>query len=286
MTTPVGAQWNSFVTHSDGSVSFYGEVWWPAGTSSASGAGVMVLGPGGARASFPAVKQGTPGITPSFNISQVIQAYGTALPQTNPVQVATAWDSNGIPTAYDLVFYNQSGPPGDDASVEIPSSLDGVNAAQASYIGWDAPAQQAKWAQLPVGNWQYATGISASASNTTTQKQVASILVQAQPYDWWPEVDGEISVIGAVDTQINAVARVNGSSGAICGYGYGAAGASPGPIGLHKYGLGVGSTNIVPAGQAKTIYLYAENQTASPNAWSTTSSAFFQVKPHYVLSTL
>jgi hypothetical protein len=232
------------------------------------------------------VKQGAPGITPAFNWSAIVQAYGTALPQENPVQVATAWDANGIPTAYDMTLYVNAGPPGDDATVDIPSSLDGVNAAQASYIGWDSTGQTAKWAQLPVGNWQYATGISASASNTTTQKQVASILVQAQPYNWWPEVDGQIGVIGAVDTQINAVARISGSSGQICGFGYGAPGSSPGPIGLHKYQLGVGSANIVPAGSAVTIYLYAENTTSSGNAWSTTTSAFFGVKPHYVLSTL
>lgn len=149
-------------------------------------------------------------------------------------------------------------------------------------IGWDPGSGQAQWQPVPVGNWYYATGITASASNTNSQKQIGAIQVPAQLQAWWPEVQAQANVIGAVDTRVDLVARVNGPSGQICAYGYGNPGASPGTVYAIASGLGPGSANIVPAGQAATIYLYAENKTSSANQWSTTASCTFQCRPSFV----
>lgn len=280
MTTPAV---NSFIVNSDGSVSFFGYVWWPAGTNTASGSGVAVFGPGGAtwNTTSAPFEAGADGASPTLTLTQVQVAYGDSLPGTNPAVVFTP-ASGGTPPNYDITYYVNAGAPGTNGTSTISSTLDGVAAQEGYLVGWDSTASAAQWQPIPVDNWYNATGISASASNTSTQKQVASIAVAARPYDWWPEARGQINVIGAVDTQVNAVARVGGTSGEICGLGYGAPGDSPPAASLDPFGLSAGSSNIVSAGSAATIYLYAENQTDSANAWSTTSDCFFQVRPSAV----
>lgn len=277
---------NTWSTNSDGSVTFNGSVWFPAGTDIATGTGIVVFGPGGGTATFPAVQPGPPGPATKYTFQMVQVAYGVALPTTNPAVTPTEWDSYGNPVALNVTFYVNSGAAGKDGETTISAELDGVTALQGFMIGFDPSNQAARWQQIPVGNWYNATGFAASASNTTTQKLIGSVNVPGQPYSWWPEITGQALIIGAVDTQVNLVARVGGSKGAICGYGYGAAGATPPPITAISSGLGVGSANIVAAGAATNIYLYAENQTASPNAWSTTASAIFQVRPSFVPTTL
>lgn len=273
---------NTWSVNPDGSVTFNGSIWFPAGTNIASGAGIVVFGPGGGRATFPAVQPGPPGPATKYTISMVQVAYGTALPSPNPVVTPTEWDSYGNPVALNMVFYVNAGQPGDDGDSIIPATLDGV-AAQAGYmIGWDAENNTAQWQPIPVGNWYYATGITASASNTNSQKQIGAIQVPAQLQAWWPEVQAQANVIGAVDTRVDLVARVGGTAGQICAYGFGNPGASPGTVYAIASGLGPGSANIVPAGQAATIYLYAENKTSSANQWSTTASCSFQVRPSFV----
>lgn len=273
---------NTWSTNPDGSATFNGSVWFPAGFNNASGAGIVVFGPGGGKATFPAVQPGPPGPAVRFAFNVIPVAYGTALPSPNPEVVATEYDSAGNPTALSLTFYISQGPAGQDGETTISQELGGVMAAAGYMIGWDATSGEAQWQPIPVGNWQYATGIVASASNTNSQKQIAAIQVPAQLAAWWPEVKAQANVVGAPDTMVDLVARVNGTSGAICAYGYGNPGASPGTVTAISYGLGPGSANIVPAGQAATIYLYAENQTSSANDWSTTNRCSFQVRPSFV----
>lgn len=273
---------NTWSVNADGSTTFNGSVWFPAGFNSASGAGIVVFGPGGGRATFPAVEPGPPGPATQFTIKMVPVAYGTPLPATNPEVVPTAWDSNGDPVALSLTFYVPSGKDGAPGALTIPQVLDGVTAAAGMMIGWDATNGTAQWQQIPMGGWQYATGIVASASNNNSQKQIAAIQIAAQSQAWWPEIKAQANVVGAVDTMVDLVARVNGTAGAICGYGFGNPGASPGTVTAISSGLGPGSANIIPAGQAATIYLFAENQTASANDWSTTSRCSFQARPNFV----
>lgn len=273
---------NTWSTNPDGSTTFNGSVWFPAGFSSASGAGIVVFGPGGGKASFPAVQPGPPGPAVKFAISYVQVAAGTALPAENPAVVATAWDAYGNPTALSLTFYGNAGPAGASGTTTISQVLDGVSAAAGMMIGWDPVNGAAQWQQIPLGGWEYATGIAASASNTNTQKEIGAISFTAQAQAWWPEIKAQANVVGAVDTLIDLVARVNGTAGEICGYGFGSPGTAPPTVTAISSGLGPGSANIIPAGVAATIYLYAENQTSSANGWSTTARCSFQARPNFV----
>lgn len=284
----------TWTVNADLSVDFDGRLHFPPGIFpldpngqplTASGAGIIILGPNGGVTNFPAIFKGDvgPAVRLSFQTQQV--AYGDTLPSPNPAVTATAFDQYGNPTAMSIVNYLNAGPPGANGSSVIltATDLEGV-AAQGKMIGYSTADTKAQWQPKPWANWYYAGSIAATTSNTNAQKQMTSIAVPAQPFDWWPELRAQGLVIGAVDTRVDLVARKNSTSGDICGYGLGASGATPPPITLIEQGLAVGSSNIVPAGDAAVIYLMAENQTASSNPWNTASGAWFQVRPNPVPS--
>lgn len=276
---------NTWSVNTDGSVTFNGSVWFPAGTNTASGAGIVVFGPGGGTATFPAVEPGPVGPAPRFVFEMIQLAYGTPLPAVNPVVTPTEYDSYGNPVVSNVTFYVNSGAAGQNGTTDILTAGDLEGNPQAGYfIGYDSTGLKAQWQPAPIGNWYYASGIGATASNTTTQKQIASIAVPGRPWAWWPHVSAQANVVGASDTRVDLVARVGSSTGQICAYGYGNPGATPGTVSTSTYQLGPGSANIVPANTPTVIYLFAENQTSSPNAWSTTSSCLFSVKTDYALS--
>lgn len=270
---------NTWSVNSDGSVTFNGSVWFPAGTDTASGAGIVVFGPGGGKASFPAVEPGPPGPATQYALSMVQVAYGAPLPPVNPVVTPTQWDANGIPTALNVVFYVNSGPPGASGTTTILTATDLEGTGQAGYvIGFDPNQNLAQWQPQLVGGWYFAEGIIATASNTVSQKSIGQIQIPPRPSAYWPIVKAQAEVVGASDVRVNLVARINSNSGQICALGYGQPGAAPPIVHTEPYQLGPGSPNIVPANTSATILLYAENQTSSPNAWNTTANCTFSCK--------
>jgi hypothetical protein len=271
---------NTWSTNADGSVTFNGSIWFPAGTDTASGAGIVVFGPGGGRAAFPAVQPGPPGPATQYAFTMVQVAYGTPLPPINPAVVPTQWDANNIPTALNVTFYVNAGAPGAPGGTMILTATDLTGSPAAGMmIGYDSDENTAQWQKLPLGEWNYAEGILANPSTTVQQKSIGTG-IKYGPYtvDTWPYVDAQIEVVGAPDVRVNLVARINGPSGEICSLGVGQPGAAPPLLHSHAYGLGPGSANIIPAGQTATIFLYAEAQSSSPNAWSTTTNCTFAVK--------
>lgn len=274
---------NTWSVNTDGSVTFNGSVWFPAGTDTASGAGIVVFGPGGGKATFPAVEPGPVGPAPRFVFQMIQVAYGTPLPAVNPVSTPTEYDSYGNPIVSNLTFYVNSGSPGVNGTTTIMTASDLEGTAQAGFvIGYDAPTSKPQWQAPLIGSWYYAAGIGATSSDTTTQKQIGSIAVPSQPQAYWPKVEAQATIVGASDTRVDLVARIGSSTGEICAYGYGSPGAAPPVVVTQAYELGPDSPNIVAADTPVVLYLFAENQTSSPNAWSATSSCTFSVKPDFV----
>jgi hypothetical protein len=268
---------STWTTNSDGSVTFNGTVTFPAGTNTATGAGVVIFGANGGTTNFPAASTGPAGVSPTFTTAMVQVANGTALPSPNPAVVFTA-ASGSTPPNYALTFYVNSGATG-SSSTSILTASDLENSAQAGYtIGYNATTSKASWQPKLNGGWYYTNTISATASNTTSTKAMTSITIPSQPFSWWPHVHAYGNVVGAVDTRIDLVARINSTTGVECARGLGAVGSSAPPIVAIPNGLYSGSGNIISAGSPATIYLNAENQNSSANPWNTTSSAFFQVK--------
>jgi hypothetical protein len=266
---------NTWTTNSDGSVTFNGTVTFPAGTNTASGAGIMVLGPNGGTTNFPAASiTGPAGPAPTFSVTTVQYAAGAALPSPNPAVVFTA-GSGSTPPNYALTFYVNAGAAGSSTSAILTAS-DLENTAQAGYvIGYDSVNAKAQWQPMLAGGWFYANTIAATTSNTTGNKNLTSITVPGQPFAWWPECYAMANVVGGIDTRVDLVARITTQNGPEVARGYGAVGYS-GPWTMIPNGLYTGSPNIIPANTQAVIYLNAENQ-AGTSAWNTTSAAFFQV---------
>jgi hypothetical protein len=279
---------NTWTVNSDGSVTFNGTVNFPAGTNLASGAGIAIFGPNGGNTNFPAVEQGTPGLPPILNFTVTQVAFGTALPSPNPAVTQVTAGGAGVASEYNVTIFVNAGEPG-TATVDTSTLLAAIEGTAASLfdIGFDVTNNELQWQPKLVGNWYYSGTVGATSSTTVAVKPMTSIAVPAQTYAWWPEVAGYGTIVGAVDTQVDLVARLNSSSpassgssvGAECGRGKGAVGATPPPLAVVPNMLAVGSDNIVAAGSAATIFFNAENQTSSSNPWNTTSAAFFQVRP-------
>lgn len=271
---------NTWSVNSDGSVTFNGSIWFPAGTNTASGAGIVVFGPGGGRATFPAVEPGPPGPATQYAFKMIQVPYGTPLPPVNPAVTETQWDANGIATALNVVFYVNSGKDGPSGATTIMTATDLEGDPQAGYmIGYDPDENKAQWQPFPIGGWKSATGIAATASNTVTQKSIGNGIAYG-PYtvDTWPIVRAQAEVVGAVDVSVNLVARINSNTGEICAIGYGQPGAAPPMLKVEPYQIGPASANIIPAGHTANILLYAEATTSSNSAWSTTARCTFSVK--------
>ena len=273
---------NTWTTNSDGSVTFNGTVTFPAGTNTASGAGVVILGANGGTTNFPAVQAGAAGASPTFTTTMIQVASGTALPSPNPAVVFTA-GSGATPPNYALTFYVNAGATGSTTS-SILTASDLENTAQSGYvIGYDSTNAKAQWQPMLNGGCYYANTIPATTSNTVGIKNMAAINVPAQPFNWWPQVFATANVMGGVDTRVDLVARATTTAGSYstgneCARGYGVTGATPPPITAIPNGLYTGSPNIIPAGVQAYIYLNAENQsTSSTTTWYTTSAAWFQV---------
>jgi hypothetical protein len=283
----------TWTTNSDGSVTFNGTVQFPNGTNLASGAGVVIFGPDGGVANFPAVEQGEPGLPPTLNFTINQLPATTALPSPNPAVTVSNPGGPGVASVIDVVISLNSGEQGPEGVLSVLSAVDLENTPSAGdMIGFDAVNNKAQWQPIYTGSWDFLGGIGATESNTQSVKNMGSLAIPAQPFAWWPEVYAQGVVIGAVDTQVNLVARINSDSvstggGIVCAQGLGAAGAAPPPISVIPMGLQLGTvpaagstptTPIIPAGTAVTIFLNAENQTASANAWNTAGGAWMQVK--------
>jgi hypothetical protein len=283
----------TWTTNSDGSVTFNGTVQFPNGTNLASGAGVVIFGPDGGVASFPAVEQGESGLPPTLNFTVTQVAAGTALPSPNPAVTVVSPGGPGVASVLNVDISLNAGTTGPSGAATILNATDLENTPTAgNMIGFDAVNNKAQWQPIFTGSWYFLGSIQATASDTTSVKNLGSLAIPAQLFAWWPEVYAQGLVIGAVDTQVNLVARINSDSvssggGIVCAQGLGAAGAAPAPISVIPMGLQLGTvpasgttptTPIIPAGTAVTIFLNAENQTASANAWNTAAGAWMQVK--------
>jgi hypothetical protein len=275
----------------DGSATFTGPVSFPAGLDAATTkVAVIVLGPGGAAANFPAVLHGPPGesvIVDSYTTHQV--AFGT----TPPASVVTIVSPGGPGVAAHVTIdaYVNSGEKGDTGTPSVLGADDltgtpvgGQVLAAVTPGSGDVVAVQ--FVTPKVGPIYSLPTISTTALSTSAQRALGSLTIPAQPWAWWPEVDGECVITNAIDTRVDLVARINSVSGDQVGYGHGAgAGAGPTTLGLHSAfgaalpgsgtdgmnGIGYGR---VAAGAACTIFFRAENQVSSSNQWSTGAGSF------------
>lgn len=284
---------NTWTTNADGSVDFNGDVHFPAGTNLASGMGVVVFGPGGGQASFPATQQGPPGPAPVINWTATQVPYGTPLQSPNPAVTQTAPGVQNVNLQY---WAGQQGPTGTNAILSA-TDLEGVTMpttppANKAVLAFDAGNSKVQFVDPRVGG-MYSVLISATTSAAGQGRQLGVIGVPALPYAWWPETGAMIPVSAADNTsQVNIVARVNNAvSGDQCGIHLGTLGAAaytavvepgfgavlPGNSTAGAMGSYYGA---VPAGTAVSIYLRAEQQASTTSGYATGAGYFwFKVNP-------
>lgn len=252
----------------------------PSNDAGNTGMGVLILGPGGGRSNFPIAAQGLPGQSIVID-----SATATALsPSATPTVVfnQTSPGSAGVAAHYTVALGIPGGTPGASSAFALQNATDlTVGAAAVGMVPTVSSLGPVAFTLTtpPAVKWASAGPFSATASNVNTIKNLGSLGVSGQPAAGWLEVSGQCLTIGAVDTQVNLVARLGGSANTfpIISYAIGQAGASPAPTLLIPQGL-TSSAGIVAASTSATIFLNAENQTSSANSWGVAAGATLGVK--------
>lgn len=245
----------------DGSATFDGPVSFPSGIEPGTTKwGAVILGPGGATASFPAVATGPTGATGTTGGTGPTGSTGST-GATGPNSVLAATDVVGTPTNGQSLIYR-------------PTAGSGSTPA-------------AKWETPKVGGIYSVFTFSSTSSASTAQRLLTSVTIPGQAADWWPEVVGQCVVTNAADTRVDLIAYITNSSGNVVGRGYGAgngAGIVTQNI-VSAFGSdmpgGSGYGVIAASGSTTTIILRAENQVSSSNSWATGSGSFL-VKVNFV----
>lgn len=281
MSYPLGVWVQNPSGYPSGSVMYSGPVLFPAGTDTSTQVGVAIFGPNGATTNFPAVEAGVSGLPPIINVSYVQLAHGTSLPAPNPASTLVSPGGPGIAAVYDWVIYGNVGADGATSAFALHNATDLAGTAAIGMVptvsGIGPTAFTLK--TPPAVKWFTVGSVGATASNVNTIKNITSVSIPDQPTDGWLEIYAQALTIGAVDTQVNLVARIgNYSTGTIISTGLGQAGASPAPTVLQPQGLSA-STGIITAGSGPTtVFLNGENQTPSANSWNIAAGTLFSVK--------
>ena len=251
----------------------------PSNDAANTGMGILVLGPGGGRSNFPIAAQGLPG-------QSIVIDSSTAIPLSagsDPTFVFTLVSPGGpgVAAHYTVQAGVPAGTPGATSAFALASATDLSGTAAVGMVPTVSSLGPVAFMLTtpPAVTWSSAGPFAATASNVNTIKNLGSLAISGKAFGWWIEVSAQANVIGAVDTQVNLVARLGGSANTfpIISYSLGQAGASPAPTLLIPQGLS-SSAGIVAASTSATIFLNAENQTPSVNPWNVAAGSWLSVK--------
>lgn len=269
--------------YAPGSAMYYGPQLFPAGLDvGTTKTGMVVYGPGGAAANFPAVDTGLSGLSPQINFSQVQLAWNAPLPDPNPQVTVTDPGTFGTRSVINVVFYVNAGEPGPAASFAIGLADDITGAlSQGINLIFDA-ADSVFRPQLPKVGGIYSVAFDSTAMGTTPQRSLASVNIPGQPWDWWPEVRSQTPVTNGADSRVDTVAYKGAVGSDIVGRSLGA-GAGAGPVtqvmagGFGAAMPGSVSYGKVLAGNPVAIIHRAENQVSGTSQWAT-GAGWLEVK--------
>lgn len=202
------------------------------------------------------------------------------LPSPNPIVIMVSEGGPGVAAHYTMEFFIHKGEAGDIGAVTIATATDlattpALGVATDGY-GLVYRSSDSKWVPVAqrVGNMYTPATLVATAYNTTSPRLLSQISIPPQPWDWYPRCFAQVEVSGSSDTRVDIIARVGDpSSGDQMGFSKGKAGATP-PVNVMIPAPLVGASipgtyGRVAAGEAKTIYLRAEQQAPSSGSWST-----------------
>lgn len=267
------------ISVSGNDIQFDGTVRVVNGANPESGVAYLILTPKGGVGSLPFLAQGLPGKPPVFDsITMESVDPGTPLPTPNPEVTMVSPGGDGQASHYTLKFYQHKGDKGDTGTVAISAAEDLSAAPGAGTDGYtlryDHGTQKWVLTALWTGN-QYVPGsISATAYTNTSPRVLGQIEVPPQPHPYRANAFAQTEVTGSASTRVDLVVRVGDpSTGARVGFSKGKVGPNP-PVNVlipaPPAGESVpGSYGVVPAGEARTFYLIAEQKAATDGSWST-----------------
>lgn len=257
-----------------------GQVRIPKTYDPTSKSAVILLGPEGGVAEIPALVKGDPGqpatLDTTINFS--------ALAYDDPTSDSATWTlvtpgTSSTPPVYQLNLALHKGAPGAAGTSEILTASDITGTATDGYYLAKTTVSsvgKATWVAPKVGGQYWPTTISNTSGTDGQNRTLASVTISPAPaFDYRVRVYGQAIISGTVNTRVDLIARMgNDTSGDIVGRGFGIGGATTDRVTLVS-GVAAGSATTVgkvTAGNTTTIYLRAEQQASTTDAYTTSAS--------------
>ena len=253
-----------------------GDIRIPKTFDAASQAAVIMLGPSGGVAQIPALVQGDAGAPALIDTTINLTALAYDDPTADSASFAyLSTDSNGSPT-YRLSLTLHKGAPGATGTSSILSASDVTGTAtDGYYLSKAVGTSQATWVAPKVGGQYWPATIATTTGTNGQARTLCSVSISPAPaFDYRVRVHGQSVITGTANTQVDLIARIGSDTGDIVGRGFGVAGAAPPPTVLVS-GVPAGSASTVgkiSANTATTVYLRAEQQASTTDAYTTSAS--------------
>jgi hypothetical protein len=236
---------------------------------------IAVAAPTGGVGNFPALLQGQPGATPTFDETINLTVLNYTDPTLNSASLTYLGSNN-----YQANLTLHAGPPGADGTSELDPTAYGTPISGLILVVNSAANGFQYASQLCGDRYVPATILSAPAGNPTYT--LASVSIPAYPFAWRPYVSGQ-SVVTPTGTNVvtNLVARLNNSSsGSVVGQnvGVGTNGAAFNQVLAAGVPAGSPSTyDQVAANASAVVYLNVERQSGTDTFTTSDTSTTFEV---------
>ena len=268
----------SWTTDDDQYYIWNGEVRIPRTFDPASKAAVIMLGPPGGIAQIPALVKGDPGRHAEIDPTIVFNA----LEWDDPTADSATWTtvvpgSDEVSPVYRLTLNLHKGEPGVEGGTTVLSADDLVGAATDGYVlTKSVGANTVRFQPVKVGDQYWPASISNTTGADGSNRTLATVSIGAQPFDYRLRVFGQCIISGTANTRVDVLARLNNAiSGDVVARSFGQVGANPPPNVLVS-GVPAGSASTVGkvlAGQSAVVFLRAEQQASTADAYTTSASS-------------
>ena len=247
-----------------------------------TGIATITITPSGGLGTLPALVNGTPGLPPGISIGTVTTLSAGASATAALTQLTAG--GPGTASTYALNLGIPVGATGSTGSFTIQTATDYALGSGSLTTGnaliYNSSTSKFNPLPLPLASANFPTAINSTSGTGAGPRQLASVVIPAQTYPWYPLVSAQTIVSGTVNTQVNLQAYITNTSGQQVGIGYSAPGIANQVVTLISAApTGSGSTyGQVSAGTTATIVLYATQVASTSDAWSTSASTTsFQV---------
>lgn len=257
-----------------------GQVRIPKTYDPTSKSAVILLGPDGGVAEIPALVKGDPGqpatLDTTINFS--------ALEYNDTTADSADWTlvtpgTTSTPPVYRLNLKLHKGAPGQASSSSVLTASDVTGTATEGYYLAKTTVGgvgKATWVAPKVGGQYWPATISNTSGTDGQNRTLCSVLISPAPaFDYRVRVFGQCLIAGTVNTRVDLVARLGDAvSGDIVGRGFGVSGVTTDRLTLQS-GIVAGSANSVgkvDAGNSTTVFLRAEQQASTNDAYTTASA--------------